>query len=252
VISSTAIFASSDIEATISYYKNVLGFESSWTWGEPPNFGGASMGGVSLMFCLQPDLAKNVRGHQHWIKVDDADELFQKHKENGAKVVQELENKPWGVREYVVEDLNGYYLRFGGPPVEEVRNSKAFPEGVTISRRKPTNEEFAAVAGTVFDHKEPQSDFMDRTWGGVVAHAPDGEPIGVLRIMCDAPGWFSIWDVAVLPEWQAQRIGSKLMEEAVAMVRETSPGAIVFLFTFKHAFYERLGFSQESVSMRRL
>lgn len=210
------------------------------------------MGAVSVMFNLQPDLAAKVGGHQHWIKVEDADELFQKHKENGAKVVSAIDNMPWGSREYVVQDINGYHLRFAGPPVDEVRKSKPFPAGVTIERRKPTNAEFSAVAGTVFEHKEPQADFMDRTWGGVVAHAPSGEPIGVLRIMCDAPGWFSIWDVAVLPQWQAQRIGSKLMEEAVSLIREVSPGAIVFLFTFKHAFYERLGFSQESVSMRRL
>jgi catechol 2,3-dioxygenase-like lactoylglutathione lyase family enzyme len=50
MISSTAIFASSDIEATLAYYKDVLGFESTWTWGDPPVFGSASMGGVTITF----------------------------------------------------------------------------------------------------------------------------------------------------------------------------------------------------------
>ena len=61
VISSTAIFASSDIVATLAFYKDVLGFESTWTWGEPPTFGSVSMGGVSIMFNLQPELAAKVR-----------------------------------------------------------------------------------------------------------------------------------------------------------------------------------------------
>ena len=70
--------------------------------------------------------------------------------------------------------------------------------------------------------------------------------------MCDAPGWFSIWDVAVVPEWQAQRIGSTMMKEALEMIREASPGAIVHLFTYKHGFYERLGFTKETACIRRL
>ncbi|HZH99256.1 MAG TPA: VOC family protein, partial [Fimbriimonadaceae bacterium] len=80
MISSTAIFATADIEATLAYYKDVLGFESSWTWGEPPTFGSVSGGGATIMFNLQPNIATGVRGLQHWIKVDDADELYGMHK----------------------------------------------------------------------------------------------------------------------------------------------------------------------------
>ena len=252
VISSTAIFASSDIEATLAYYKDVLGFESTWTWGDPPTFGSASMGGVTIMFNLQPDLAAKVRGHQHGVKVDDVDELHRLHRSKGAHVVSEIEDKPWGLREYIVEDLNGYHLRFGGPPAGDALKSNPFPEGVTIERRKPTSDEYAGVAGRAFGHKEPVPGLLESTWNGLVARSPDGETIGVLRIMWDAPGWFSIWDVAVVPDWQARRIGSTMMKEALEMIREASPGAIVHLFTYKHGFYERLGFTKETVSVRRL
>lgn len=252
VISSTAIFAASDIEATLAYYKDVLGFESSWTWGEPPDFGSASMGGVTIMFNLQPELAAKVRGHQHGVKVDDVDELYRLHTSLGAEVVAEIEDKPWGLREYIVEDLNGYHLRFGGPPASEAPSSKPFPEGVTIERRKPTKAEFEQVAGREFGHRGAVPGLLENTWNGVVARSAQDEVIGVLRVMHDAPGWFSIWDVAVVPEWQAQRIGSTMMKEALDLIREASPGAIVYLFTFKHGFYERLGFAKETVSMRRL
>ena len=252
VISSTAIFASSDIEATLSYYKDVLGFESTWTWGDPPVFGSASKGGVTVTFELQPELAAKVRGHPHGIKVADADELYRLHRSRGAHVVSDIEDKPWGVREYVVEDLNGYHLRFSGPPASDAPMSNPFPEGATVERRKPTTDEYAGVAGLAFKHKEPVPGLLEKTWGGVVARSPAGDTIGVLRIMWDAPGWFSIWDVAVVPDWQALRIGSTMMKEALEMIREASPGAIVHLFTFKHGFYERLGFTKETVSMRRL
>ena len=252
MISSTAIFASSNIEATLEYYKNVLGFESTWMWGDPPSFGSATRGGVSIMFNIQTDLVTKVRGHQHWINVDDIDELYHLHNSNGAHIVSAIEDKPWGRREYTVEDLNGYHLRFAGLLSNKYPQSVPFPTGVIIERRKPTRDEYANVAGQVFNHKNLMPGLLEKTWGGVIALSPDGETIGILRIMWDAPGWFSIWDVAVLPDWQARRIGSHMMKEALALVQEVFPGAIVYLFTYKHAFYERLGFTKESVSVLRL
>jgi ribosomal protein S18 acetylase RimI-like enzyme len=252
VISSAATFAVSDVAATLAYYKDVLGFESTWTYGDPPVFGSASKGGVKITFELRPELAARVRGHPHGICVRDVDELYTDHNSRGAQVVEEIDDKPWGMREYVVEDLNGYHLRFSGPPASETPKSNPFPDGVTIERRKPTSEEYADVAEAAFGYKESAPGLLDRTWNGVVAQSPDGDTVGILRIMWDAPGWFSIWDVAVLPDWQARHIGSTMMNEALEMIREASPAAIVYLFTRKSGFYERLGFTEESVSMRRL
>ena len=245
MVSSCPIFAASDIEATLEYYEKVLGFGSTWKWGDPPTFGGANCGGTSIMFGKDPELAARVKGHQHWIKVEDADALHADHVARGAKIVDEIADREWGVREYGVEDVNGYHLRFAGPPSTEAPKSQPFPEGVRLERGTPLGDEFERVAGG-------SRGILEQTWNGVTARTSDGEAIGVLRIMHDGPGWFSIWDVAVVPEWQAKRIGSKMMEEAMAMVREDSPGAWVFLFTSKQGFYERLGFGVESVSMRRV
>jgi ribosomal protein S18 acetylase RimI-like enzyme len=186
------------------------------------------------------------------VKVKDVDELYQLHTSRGAHVVFEIEDKPWGMREYIVEDLNGYHLRFSGAPVKHEPKSNPLPDGVTIERRKPTSDEYSGVAGQAFGYKEQLPGLLERTWHGIVAQSPDGDAIGVLRIVWDAPGWFSIWDVAVLPDWQALRIGSTMMKEALEMIREASPGAIVHLFTFKDGFYERLGFTEAKVSLRRL
>lgn len=250
--SSNAIFACTDIVETLEYYKEVLGFGATWTWGEPPTFGSASSGGVTILFNRQPELAAKIHGHQHWIKVDDADELHETHRARGAKIVEELGDRPWGFREYVVEDLNGYRLRFAGPPSGHAKPSSPFPEGVVIKRRVPTGEEYVAVAGAAFGYKNLVPGLMESTWGGVVALSPEGEVIGTVRIMRDAPGWFSIWDVAVAPNWQANRIGSRMMQEALEMVKEDSPGANVFLFTYQNGFYERLGFQRETAHMKRV
>lgn len=249
---STPILASADILATLNFYKEVLGFESSWTWGVPPVFGAVTWGTVTLMFNLQPELAGKIAGHQLAINADPVDELYALHLERGAKIVAPLEDKPWGVREYVVEDLHGYQLRISGAVLGEAKPSAPFPEGVSLERRLPSADEYATVAGAAFEWGETPVGVIERTWHGVVACSPEGETIGVVRIMYDAPGWFSIWDVAVLPEWRGRRIGQRLMQEALALIHNESPGAWVYLFTYKHGFYERLGFGKQSVSMRRV
>ncbi len=209
-------------------------------------------GGVTIMFYLQSELAAKVKRHQHWIKVDDAEALCLLRCDKGATALQEIEDKPCGFREYAVEDLSGYRLRFAGPPASEVAKSRPFPVGVKIDWRKPTPEKYAEVAGAAFGYKEFTPRVLETTWNGLVALSPSGEPIGVSRNMQEAPGWFSIWDVGFLQEWHSRRIGSKLMDEALAKTREATPSAIVYLFTFKPGFYERLGFGKETASMRRL
>ncbi len=251
VLSSTAILACSDICKTVDFYKLVLGFENSWTYGDPPTFGSVSGQGVTLMFCLQPEIADHIEGHQHWIQTKNINELYLSHKSKGARIVSELDDKPWGMREYTVRDLNGYHLRFAqiiSPPTEK---SKKTPHDLTIEVRNPSQEEYASIAGKLFNHKTLSPRLVAGTWNGVVASLPHVGPIGVLRIMEDSPGWFSIWDVAVLPEWQYQGIGTLMIEAAIKLIKTHSPSAIVYLFTFKHGFYERLGFKQESVSLLR-
>jgi GNAT superfamily N-acetyltransferase/uncharacterized glyoxalase superfamily protein PhnB len=252
VTGSSPIFAAADVSATARFYTEVLGFTSSWTWGEPPAFGAATWGKVTIMFGLQPDLAARIEGHEHWIDVDDADALYRQHRERGATIVSPIEDKPWGKREYTVRDLNGYHLRFAGQTGYVPRGSASFPAGIEIVRRLPTLEEYRRVVGSSFYRDTSAKGIFEHTWRGVVALDPRGEVIGTTRIVNDAPGWFSIWDVAVLPEWQNQRIGTALMEAALEIVREESPGGTVYLFTSKHGFYERLGFSTETVDMRRL
>lgn len=252
VSGSSPILVVADVPATVQFYTEVLGFASSWTWGEPPTFGAATWGNVTIMFSVLPELVGRVEGHGHWFDVEDVNGLYAQHLERGAKIVSPIEDKPWGRREYTVRDINGYHLRFAGDPSYTPRGTGVFPPGVQIVRRMPTVEEHERVAGSSFYKDGTPSGILDRTWKAVVATDSNGEAIGTTRIMYDAPGWFSIWDVAVLPDWQGRRIGTAMMEAALDIVHEESPGAFVYLFTFKHGFYERLGFSKGTVEMRKV
>jgi ribosomal protein S18 acetylase RimI-like enzyme len=245
------IFATASIADTLRFYGEVLGFAVDWTYGEPATFASVSWGGATVMFNLQPELAASVRGHQHWFKVEDVDALYARHLERGAHVVSPIQDKPWGAREYILEDPSGYHLRFAGSPVSQAPTSAEPPAGLRVERRLPSAEEYATLAGAEFYADRPIAHVLPDSWGGVVAVSADREAVGMARIVRDAPGWYSVWDVAVLPDWRGRRIGDALMREVLATVREVDSGANVFLFTAKYPFYEKLGFHREIVCMRQ-
>jgi len=47
--------------------------------------------------------------------VDDVDALFAELKGRGAKIDYGLGNKPYGIREFGVQDLDGHDIGFGQP-----------------------------------------------------------------------------------------------------------------------------------------
>lgn len=49
-----------------------------------------------------------------WLNLDnkhEVDELYQRRREAGARILAEPEDKPWHLREFRVGDLDGYQLR---------------------------------------------------------------------------------------------------------------------------------------------
>lgn len=113
--------AVSDIPVAIDFYTKRLGFELAFTWGDPPTFAAVNLGKVQMF--LQKG-TPDPKGCYVYFLVGDADMLYEFHRANGVEVAQEIDDKEYGIRNYVVRDLNGYYLTFGhhlcnaGPPVK--------------------------------------------------------------------------------------------------------------------------------------
>src|SRR4051812_4202107 len=112
VCGSRAILAAANLAATAAYYRDVLGFQIDWMHGEPPSFGCVSRDGVRFFLSELPEVAARSEGQSQWIDVADADALHAEHVKRGADIVEAVEDRSWGFREYVVRDINGYRLRF--------------------------------------------------------------------------------------------------------------------------------------------
>jgi catechol 2,3-dioxygenase-like lactoylglutathione lyase family enzyme len=245
---STAVLAVANVPRAIDFYREKLGFRQNWVWGEPPTFGCVGLGSVEIFLCEQPELAARVEGHQHMFFVHDVEALHAQHAAAGAPIISPPENKPWGMREYTVRDISGYHLRFGGPQKYERPPTarQSLPPDVRIEVALPSVEQYVSLLRSVnWEINEQMArEVLGRTTICILARDHE-DAVGLARVTGDGRN-FTIWDVVVRPDRQSQRIGSAMVEAAIAEIRRTSPHAkFVGLFTGKPTFYERLGFKTD-------
>ncbi len=111
-----------DLQAAIDFYVEKLGFQLAFTWGDPPTFAGVNLGASQLFLAKgTPTPSRDIAAAS--FLVGDADRLYDFHRANGVEITEPIEDRPYGIRDYAVRDVNGYYLAFGhhllnaGPPL---------------------------------------------------------------------------------------------------------------------------------------
>jgi catechol 2,3-dioxygenase-like lactoylglutathione lyase family enzyme len=110
--SATPILRVANLDASVRYYADVLGFEVDWrAEGVIVSVGR----GPCHIFLSEGDQGNP--GAWVWIGVGDAAALHDELRAKGAKVRQAPTNHPWAL-EIQVEDLDGNVLRFGSDPLE--------------------------------------------------------------------------------------------------------------------------------------
>jgi uncharacterized glyoxalase superfamily protein PhnB len=102
--------AVNDVPTAIEFYTKQLGFERGFTWDDPPTFAGVNIGKVQVF--LQKG-TPDPKGCCVYFLVGDADALYEFHRAQGVEIAQEIGDREYGIRDYVVRDLNGYCLSFG-------------------------------------------------------------------------------------------------------------------------------------------
>jgi uncharacterized glyoxalase superfamily protein PhnB len=122
----TPILYVANLESTLAYYVDALGFRVQW---RAPDFACVRRGDASLMFC------EGDQGHPGtwlYLGVSDADALHEELRVRGAVIRHPPANYPWGSRELHVTDPDGHVLRFGadlraGEPIGEWLDGKGRP-----------------------------------------------------------------------------------------------------------------------------
>lgn len=110
-----------NVSESIDFYTKKLGFQQGFTWEDPPTMAGVYLDQVEVHLSQGKP---NSEGGSVSFLVDNADELYDFHQSNGVEIVDDIKDRPWGLREYRILDLDGNILRFGhhslnvGPPLQ--------------------------------------------------------------------------------------------------------------------------------------
>jgi uncharacterized glyoxalase superfamily protein PhnB len=100
-----------DVELAQEYYRDVFGFEIAWL--TPGKEIGAVVGMDTTLFFRRREGA--FEPVLQWVFAEDVDSAYTEFKASGAEVVEGLETKPWGLRQFAVRDLDGnvFYVHGG-------------------------------------------------------------------------------------------------------------------------------------------
>ena len=96
--------------AAADFYTTKLGFKLGFTWGDPPQMAGVNLGNVQMFL---EHGTPNPQGCSVYFVVGNADELYEFQRANGVDILEEPADRPYGLRDYRIRDLNGYELGFG-------------------------------------------------------------------------------------------------------------------------------------------
>jgi hypothetical protein len=103
----------SNLQDTLNFYRDKLGFYDEWTFGDKD--GGIRRDDMRLLFAEDPDLASKINsGKQRfpliWF-VQNIDKIYDEFTKREIHLASPLLTHPYKMREFAFIDLNGYYIR---------------------------------------------------------------------------------------------------------------------------------------------
>lgn len=90
------------MERSARYYTETLGFTRQWAF---PDIISISRGDVAIFFRKTEE---RIVPQIHWIFSEDVDATYNEMQEAGATIVEPIDNKPWGLRQFTIEDPDGH------------------------------------------------------------------------------------------------------------------------------------------------
>lgn len=109
----TPIHTTTDMQRSLDYYRDRLGYTVDWEWGQPATtFASVHRDHMQLFLCLNCDAPTGAWAMTFHREVD---ELHKEFKSRGAKILMPPTDMEWGLREIHVADPDGNVIRYGAP-----------------------------------------------------------------------------------------------------------------------------------------
>jgi catechol 2,3-dioxygenase-like lactoylglutathione lyase family enzyme len=106
-------FPVSDVTAALAFYREHLGFDLGWIWGDPPTHANVCRGAIDISLALEPSRAGTGEAYVGLSGVD----AYYKELQGRQVQVGELDDRKYGMRDFALVDPDGNRLVFGEPTV---------------------------------------------------------------------------------------------------------------------------------------
>ena len=102
-----------NLQETIAFYREKLGFSDDWIWEDSD--AGCKRDKISMLFTKDPAQCLAINTPNNGLDImwfcGGVNELCEEYKAKGVPIRSAPEDKPWGMREFTIQDNNGYFFR---------------------------------------------------------------------------------------------------------------------------------------------
>ena len=196
-----------DLESAHAWFQLVLGFEKAWIRGEPMELASVCRGQVELNLGLRGRYGPAGSSHVY-LRVSPMDRVWEAVAATNATILAPIADRPYGMRDFSVQDESGNRLDFGEPILEGNRPASRRPLADALKVFVPARDfelskRFYRALGFACNWERPDlaefelagcrlllQDFFEPAWAGnfmIHVEVPDADAWGAhaLRVLAD-------------------------------------------------------------------
>jgi len=113
LVGAATVFVVNNIARSVAYYRDALGFDVTFQYGEPPFYACLCRDEVALHLLAASKTERLPGDGGICIFVKDVDAVHAELIERGAKVIKPPQNYDYGMRDFDLVDLDGNHLTYG-------------------------------------------------------------------------------------------------------------------------------------------
>jgi catechol 2,3-dioxygenase-like lactoylglutathione lyase family enzyme len=113
LVGAATVFTVRDLAASLAYYRDALGFDVTFQYGEPTYYACLYRDEVALHLRTAPEPDWVAGRTALCVFVDDVDSLHTELAARGARIVKPPQDYAYGMRDFDVTDLDGNTITFG-------------------------------------------------------------------------------------------------------------------------------------------
>lgn len=106
------ILSVSDLSKAIDFYRDTLGFDLAWSWGEPPDIAAVCRDGIEITLTQRPG-SKPAGAAQIYLGVTGIDDYYESLVSADVTIIVPIEDRPYGMRDFRIADPSGNELSIG-------------------------------------------------------------------------------------------------------------------------------------------